>query len=274
MKRLGKKVAADKQLQSQFRVHGEISSAKTENLELNTNRYFKEIYVEKNDTVKIGENILQYTNGTYLTAPYNCVIGEVSVPEAGKICTSSNYIKIQSTEELYVTLSIGEADISIVEIGQEAEITITANNKKYTGTIDKISDVGSYSVSGSTFTAYVKFANDETVKIGMSASCTVILEKSENAIVVPKEAVQTANNSKYVVVVNDDGSTQNVTVETGISNDAYTEIKEGLNVGQRVQYTVSTNNSSNNFRGGGQTVQRNNGGSQMPGGGGIMPSGF
>ena len=217
---------------------------------------------------------MQYTNGTYLTAPYNCIIGEISLPETGKIFTSSHFVKIQSTEELYVTLSIGEADIGTVEIGQEAEITITANNKKYTWTIDKISDVGSYSTSGSTFTAYVKFVNDETVKLGMSASCTVILDKAENAIVVPKEAIQTANNSKYVVVVNDDGSTENVTIETGISNDAYTEVKSGLNVGQRVQYTVSTSNSSNTFRGG-QSMPNMNGGGQitMPQDGGMRRQG-
>lgn len=49
---------------------GQISTNLTENLELNTYRYFKEIYVEENDFVAEWENILKYTNGTYLTAPY------------------------------------------------------------------------------------------------------------------------------------------------------------------------------------------------------------
>jgi hypothetical protein len=87
------------------------------------------------------------------------------VPETGSICESSNYIKVQSVEELYVTLSIEEADINTVKAGLEAEITITATNKTYTGKIDKISDVGSYSSSGSTFTASVKFSNDDEVKL-------------------------------------------------------------------------------------------------------------
>jgi len=96
----------------------------------------------------------------------------------------------------------------------------------------------------------------------MSASCTVILDKAENVTAVPKEAIQTANNTSYVVVVNSDGSKQNVTVETGLSNDAYTEIKSGLNIGETVQYTVTTSNSTNNFfrnGGGGQFTQRNSG---------------
>lgn len=248
---------------------GGISSAETKNLDLDTSKYFKEIYVEKNDSVKKGAHILRYTDGTYVNAPYNCIISDISVPAAGKICTSSNYVQVQSTDQLYVTLSIGEADIGTVKVGQEAEITLTANNKTYTGKIDKISDVGTYSTSGSTFPAYVKFTNDATVKLGMSASCTVILDKAENAIAVPKEAVQTMNGTNYVVVVNSDGSTQNVTVETGLSNDAYTEIKSGLDVGETVQYTVttSTNSGMNNFfRGNGGAIQINGGQMQIPSG--------
>ena len=34
--------------------------------------------VEEDDTVKKGENILKYTNGTYLVAPYDSVITEMS----------------------------------------------------------------------------------------------------------------------------------------------------------------------------------------------------
>lgn len=34
--------------------------------------------VEEDDTVKKGENILKHTNGTYLVAPYDSVITEMS----------------------------------------------------------------------------------------------------------------------------------------------------------------------------------------------------
>ena len=39
--------------------------------------------VEEDDTVKKGENILKYSNGTYLVAPYDCVITEINIPESG-----------------------------------------------------------------------------------------------------------------------------------------------------------------------------------------------
>ena len=40
---------------------------------------------------------------------------------------------------------------------------------------------------------------------------------------------------KYVIVVNDDGTTSDVVVETGISDDSYIEIVSGLSEGQKVQ---------------------------------------
>lgn len=225
---------------------GQISSNLTETLELNTNRYFKEIYVETNDSLLEGDAILKYTNGTYLYAPYDLVVTEISVPDEGSICTSKNGITVQSTESLTLTLSIDETEIGDVAVEQEVTIVPTAyEDKTYTGNITKINQIGTYASNGSSFSGTVVFENDGSLKIGMSASCTVILEKAENVIAVPIEAIQTKNDTKYVIVKKSDGTTENVTVETGLSNDAYVEIKSGLSGGETIQMIEETTSSSN-----------------------------
>lgn len=242
---------------------GEIATATTEILELNTYRYFKEIYVEENDFVEEGANILKYTNGKYLTAPYDCVVTKITIPEeSGDKCTSNHNIEIQSTEELVMNINIDEEDISKVKEGQEVEITVNAyEDKTYTGSITNINQIGSYASNGSSFSAVVTFKNDGDVKIGMSASCSITLEKAENVIAVPIEAVQTKNNEKYVVVKNADGITSNVTITTGMSNDAYVEVKSGLNGDEIIQMTVQTTSSSSNQRGmGGMQMMEQQGG--------------
>ncbi len=226
---------------------GQISSASTEKLELDTSKYFETMCVEEDDIVYEGENILEYTDGTYLTAEYDCVINSFNVPETESICTSSNYVEVQTMEELNMTLSISETEISSVEIGQEVEITLTADESKtYTGEITKIDAVGTYSSSGTTFSAIVTFENDGNIKIGMSASCEVILEEAEDVIAVPIAAVQITDDSRYVIVVNENGETENVEVETGISDDTYVEITSGLNGGETIQLieTTTISNSS------------------------------
>lgn len=264
----------------------EVATSSTENLTLSTAKYFKTMCVEENDEVKTGENILEYTDGTYLTATYDCLVSTYSVPATGSIYTSSNYVTVENLDTLQLSLSVDESEISNISKGQEVQITISAlDDKKYTGTITKVNELGTYSSSGSTFTATVQFTNDGNVKLGMSASCTVVLQKVENVIAVPIAAVQTKKDEKYVVVVNTDGTTTNTTITTGVSNDEYVEVKSGLSGNETVQKVTtsttntssssSSKNSSSSLTGGsssgGMQQQSSGGMGQM--GGGTPPSG-
>ena len=76
---------------------GSVDTSTTEKLSLKTTKYFETMCVEENDMVNEGENILKYTDGTYLVAPYNCVISSYSVPEASSKATSANYVEIKNT---------------------------------------------------------------------------------------------------------------------------------------------------------------------------------
>lgn len=153
-----------------------VSAKTTENLELNTYRYFKAMCVEEDDTVKSGENILEYSNGTYLTAPYDCVIVGLNVPETGNICTTSHYVQVSNLNTLHISVSISENEISSVSIGKEVDITLTADSTKtYKGTVTKINSVGNYASSGTTFATTIEFENDGTIKLGMTSTIYITL---------------------------------------------------------------------------------------------------
>lgn len=252
---------------------GQISSALDEKIYLHASYYFEKMLVSENVYIKEGTNIIEYTNGTYLTAPYDCVIVGSNLPAEDEICTTSNYIEIKSIETLCMSLSVSESDINKIEIGDVVDITMTASGDKLEGYITSISEVGSYSSSGSYFTAVVTFENNGNLKIGMSATCEIIIERVENVVAVPLEAIQTSDDGSYVIVVNSDGTQANTTVETGISNDAYIEIKSGITVGTSVQMSTSSGSSSSSNFGG--KMMYNRGGENDFGGGAPMemPSG-
>ena len=131
--------------------------------------------------------------------------------------------------------------------------------------------------SGTTFNVSISFGNDGNLKLGMSASCEVVLEEVTDVLTVPIAAVQTEDDKKYVVIINDDGDTENVEITTGLSDDDYVEIKSGLEEGQIVQVATTTTQSTtrNNNSSGKQNGER--GGSNMggfQGGNGEMPSGI
>ena len=248
---------------------GQIEASKKEKLSLNTSYYYSTILFEEDDVVKKGEKIVKYTNGKYLTAPYDLVITSTSLPSKGKKATSSNYIEVSNIQDVIVNISINESEIPNITTGDKVEIVLTSDSsKKYTGEISKISSVGTYSSSGSTFAAIVSLKNDGNIKVGMSVSCTINIEEHEDVLTVPIGAVQINGDRKYVIVV-DGNETREVDVTTGLSDANYVEIKSGLTSNDTVRVVTIT--KQNTFR---TTNSRNSrsGMTGMPGG--NMPSGF
>ena len=67
--------------------------------------------------------------------------------------------------------------------------------------------------------------------MGDYAAIVVETQKSEHVLVVPTNAVYKDVGGQYVYVITDSGSRVRRGVVTGVSNDAYTEIREGLEEG-------------------------------------------
>lgn len=148
---------------------GEVSSALEESIELHATYYFEKIYVEENEYVEQGEKIVEYTNGTYLLAPYDCVVTGINVPEAEEQCTNQHSITVKATNIVQMSLSVDETQIDDVKIGQEATLYVSTLNKTYTGYITKISSTA----SNGRFTAIAEFENDGDIKIGMTGKCSI-----------------------------------------------------------------------------------------------------
>lgn len=249
---------------------GQIEASSTEKLSLNTSYYYNSILVEEDDVVKKGEKIVKYTNGKYLTAPYDLVIKSSSLPTKGKKATSSNYVEVSKISDVIVNISINESEIPNIKTGDEVEIVLNSDSsKKYTGKISKISSVGTYSSSGSTFAAIVSLKNDGDIKIGMSVSCTINILEHTDVIAVPIGAVQINGDRRYVVVV-DGNDTKEIDVTTGLSDENYVEIKSGLTTNDTVRVVTVT--KQNTFRTTNSRSSRSGMGSgSFPGG--SMPGG-
>ena len=149
----------------------EVKSALIENVELHATYYLEETYVEENSYVAKGDKILKYTNGTYLTAPYDCYIVEIKVPDEKGKCLNSHYVKIQSKNILTVSMGISEKNINKISIGQEVEVTISALEKTYKG---YITHIGSTANNGK-FTVDIEFENDGNIKLGMTSTVEITI---------------------------------------------------------------------------------------------------
>ena len=156
--------------------------------------------------------------------------------------TEENKENEQTTEpvKIYsVKLSIEDKDFSKVKENQPVEIAVKKEEKNL-NYIGKVKKINKDPLAKSTID--IEITNpDENLQAEMQAICTIIVEKAENVVALPIEAIQKDDEQKtYVDLVIEDGETTKSYVKTGISDDYYVEIKEGLNVGDRVQIVKSS----------------------------------
>ncbi|MBR2587590.1 MAG: ATP-binding cassette domain-containing protein [Bacilli bacterium] len=150
---------------------GEVKSALVEQIEPHASYYLEEICVEENQFVSKDSNILKYTNETYLTAPYDCVVTDLNLPELNEKLLNGNYIEISSNNVLAVTINVDETKISKVSVGKEAKIDISTLGKEYTGHVTNVASTG----SNGKFKVTVEFENDGSIKLGMTANVEMII---------------------------------------------------------------------------------------------------
>lgn len=146
--------------------NSEIKSALVEQIEPHASYYLEEIYVEENQYIEKGANILKYTNGTYLTAPYDCVVTKLNLPELEGKFLNSHYVEVSSNNALSVTINVNEENINKIKVGLDAKIKITTLEKEYTGYVTKVASTA----SNGRFKVTIEFENDGNIKLGMTAS--------------------------------------------------------------------------------------------------------
>lgn len=154
---------------------------------------------------------------------------------------------IASGEKMAVSVNIDELDILSVEEGQSAAVTVDAlDGEEFEGTITKISAAVT-SGSGSTkYPVEITLEKSDNMLAGMSASATIQVEESQDALLIPVSAVWEKGDQTFVYTKQDDegnlsGETQ---VQTGLSDGEQVEITEGLSEGDTVYYLRSQSDES------------------------------
>lgn len=197
-------------------------------------------YLVADASVKEAENSLAIAKLNYsysfIRSPINGIITARFV-ELGDTVVKGNIMgTVVSIDSLYVEGFIDEADISKVAIGKEVNITMDAyQDRVFKGVIYRVSPV----VTGGkqeTRTFEVRARLKEmppAIKPGMSAELEVIVDKVDNALIVPSQAVIERDRKTFVYVVKD-SKARLVQVKTGRSNWTYTEALSGISEGDEV----------------------------------------
>lgn len=178
---------------------------------------------------------------TVITAPFSGVIahisgelGEFTTPSPPGIPTPPTIDLIDDTC-LYVTAPMDEVDAPKIKIGQEARITLDAMPEKiFPGKIRRIAPyVTEIEKQARTVDIEVDFQQipADTLLVGYSADVEVVLERKDNVLRIPTQAIR-QNNKIWAVDAENRLTEQQL--ETGLSNWSFTEIRSGLKEGNQV----------------------------------------
>ncbi|MFT8391395.1 MAG: efflux RND transporter periplasmic adaptor subunit [Sporolactobacillus sp.] len=224
------------------------------------------IAVSEGDSVKKGETLLTYTDGTTLVAPHAGTITSVSIYDDQRVTVGRAVMHLTSYANLNTVLQIDELDIPKVKIGQAVAVTVNAYpDKTFTGKVTEIANKGTDTNGVSTFDVTVHMDRSTGLKAGMSTTGDIVLKKKNNVLYIPSGAVHQENGQSYVYLATSGSSSSNgsaegygsmrrfaamdtkrgkmVSVKTGMTTDQSIEILSGLEDGQSVQLTAITKQS-------------------------------
>ena len=233
-------------------------------------------YQTANNQLIQAENSLKNSednyNEYYIKAPIEGTVISKNVKTGDKLQktnTATTLATIYDLSELYFDMSIDELDITKVSVGQKVNVQADAfNNKVFSGEITKVSLVAANSNGVTSYPVRVTITETGDLIPGMNVDGYVILASRENVLTIPSDALQRGNvvyvkktsnsvNGKKVdqtgigqrVLNNTPDGFVAVKVTTGISNDNFIEIVEGLEEDDEIYVNETSSQNQMGFGG-------------------------
>lgn len=223
-----------------------------------------------------------YRDGAVLASQDGLVTSVEYDEDTATSATETQILTLYPQKQMTVTISIDETDILSLKEGQEAQVTVSSvSDDAFTGSVTSISKVADTSSGVTRYSAEITLDHEDGMLVGMTADVDVRIEGTENALIIPVDALHQNSSTYYVYTGYDEAQkryTGRTEVTIGMQNDDYVEITSGLKEGDTVYYTEADSSGFGDFfamggMGGGMPSSGNMGGGPGGGNGGGRPSG-
>lgn len=162
-----------------------------------------------------------------VVADFAGVVTECSAVPGAAVSENMQLLTLKSSENVLVTFQASRSDVEKLEVGQTVDVTVSGHS--YRGEVSRISHVASRNESNTPMVGVeVQLLDpDENIILGLDARLTIYTKKSENALLIPVEAVNSDREGDFLYVV-ENGMVVKKPIVCGISSDTYTEVTEGI----------------------------------------------
>ncbi len=204
-------------------------------------------------------------NKTAIFSPMNGTISQLNVELGERVLGSgftqgTNIMTVADLSKMQATVDVDENDVTLVKIGDTTRVRIDAfRDKVFTGLVTQIANTAKTSGFGTqdqvvNFEIKIILADvDPGIRPGMSCNVYIETETRRSVVAVPIQSVTArietpdaeengdetvirkvkrngSDRPQEIVFVIKDGEAKSMNVKTGISDDYFVEINEGLEV--------------------------------------------
>jgi HlyD family secretion protein len=171
-----------------------------------------------------------------LTAPIDGLVVAVNVAAGEFVNSGAKAMQIADFGEPLFEVSLDEADLQAVQVGQEARVRLQAYiDQSIKAVVDSIAVVGTSSNNIVTYKVKLRIPRTEgqpNILLNMSGTSEIVAGRIDDAVMIPTAAliVDTTNKTYAVFKVNG-AETQRTIVEIGERSGEKTQILKGVAVG-------------------------------------------
>ena len=158
-----------------------------------------------------------------VTAPAAGVVQNQNMTLHGMVSQSSQLCVITGTGAKVVKFNVTEDVLQNLTMGQT--VTVEKNGSSYSGTITKLTKL--VDPQSGLFPVEATLSGAEALSDGSSTKLSLVAAKADHALLVPVDAVYYSGGNPYVYTY-ENGLVKRVFITTGISDDQYYEVTDGL----------------------------------------------
>jgi RND family efflux transporter MFP subunit len=174
-----------------------------------------------------------------ITAPFDGVVTQRfanlgALMQAGTGSpTATPLVRLSEDDIFRLVIPVPEAYVKFIRLGDPVEVRISSQDRTVTGTVKRFS--ADVAADTRTMHTEVELLNpNHQLMPGLYAEATLTLERRNNALVLPLQAVTQANGQVTALVVNADDTLEERRIEPGLQTANEMEILSGLKLGDRV----------------------------------------
>lgn len=199
------------------------------------------LYVQLGDKVTAGQRLARIQARLVgdpppsidVSSPKGGIVDAVNISLGQSIEPASPLFQISDRSQVNMVARVYEEDLGKVRLGQEARIrTLSYPDKVFTAKVTLIGPA--LDAASRTAVVWFRLANpDGTLKPNLFAKAAVILKHNDAALAIANAGILEANGEKFVFVKQGD-QYDRVDVATGLADDEFTEVTDGLVPGDEI----------------------------------------